>query len=210
MGKVSATVAAVHQCAPPAYDAAADAAHAAWAGVHASTFAAWATVAVGLVAACIAIVLPNLDRRRRTRAALHCLGAAFAIAQAVSRMVEAWSDRESALLRELIDKTDPAMLALDQFFALASAEENSTNFALNLQTELMLFRNYIRYGLDSGATMTNAAFIKKKYRVISQDFPARERQLLRLCKLWNVTVEEISINRDGEEVASAVGSHGLA
>ena len=146
----------------PPYDAAADAAHAAWAAVRAANQGTVASVALSAVTIGVAIAaIWNSSRLQNNARAQHLSAAAIGIAHAlaicgrISELLRKHPQTQRANTRALLNMCKPARVALEQILSNAVDDAELYQIGVNLQTTFIVFTDEVSYA-DTGVTSSNS------------------------------------------------------
>jgi hypothetical protein len=177
--------------------------HAAWYIVFATVAGPVASTLVGVVAVSIAYLGPRTARRAKIRSSIYYLGHALAATYAVRSSLRAARPDNEIVLQEVIDKSEPAMTALDQFFYLGVDDEALIKLALNLHAGLTFFRGYLSFGVGSGTKSLKASLVRARFAQLEPAFANILSQFETLAKHYGVAVHEEPLAGEG---APATGS----
>ena len=167
------------------------------AACHAAGYIVFATVAgpvastlVGVVAVSIAYLGPRKARRAKIRSSIYYLGHALAATFVVRNSLRAARTEDEIVLQEVIDKSEPAITALAQFFNVGVDEEELIKMALELHAGLTFFRGFLSFGVNSGSKSLKAALLRARFAQLEPAFAAILSKFERLAKRYRVAVHE--------------------
>lgn len=180
----------------PDPSAACSQAHAAWylfptiAGPVASTL-------VSIVAVSIGYIGPRRARRAKTRSSIYYLGHALATTYVLRASLRKARPHDEIVLQEVIDKSEPAMTALDQFFKVGIDDEALIKLALDLHAGLTFFRGYLSFGVSSGSKSQKASLVRARFAQLEPAFASILSQFERLAQHYGVAVHEEPLKGEG-------------
>jgi hypothetical protein len=172
-------------------------AHAAWYLVFATVAAPVASTLVGIVAVSIAYLGPRKARRAKIRSSIYYLGHALATTYVVRASLRKAHPDKEIVLQEVIDKSEPAMTALDQFFKVGIDDESLIKLALDLHAGLTLFRGYLSFGVSSGSKSLKASFVRVRFAQLEPAFASILAQFERLARHYGVAIHEEPLKAEG-------------
>ena len=181
----------------PVASAACSQAHMPWYLVFPTIAGPLASTLVGIVAVSIAYLGPRKARRAKIRASIYYLGHALAATYSVRASLHTAKPDDAIVLQEVIDKSEPAMTALDQFFNLGVDDEALIKLALNLHACLTLFRGFLSFGASSGNKSMQALFIRKRFDQLDPAYSKIVAQFERLAKHYGVAIHEEPLKGEG-------------
>ena len=149
-----------------------------------------ASTLVGVVAVSIAYLGPRTARRAKIRSSIYYLGHALAATYAVRRSLRRAKPDDEIVLQEVIDKSEPAMTALDQFFNVGVDDEALIKLALDLHAGLTFFRRYLSFGVSSGTKSLKVLVVRTRFAQLEPAFASILSQFDRLAKHYGVAIHE--------------------
>ena len=164
--------------------------HAAWYIVFATVAGPVASTLVGIVAVSIAFLGPRRARRAKIRSSIYYLGHALAATYVVRASLRKAHPDEEIVLQEVIDKSEPAMTALDQFFKVGVDDEALIKLALDLHAGLTFFRGYLSFGVSSGNKRLKASLVRTRFAQLEPAFSSILMQFEALAKHYGVAIHE--------------------
>lgn len=164
--------------------------HAAWYIVFATVAGPIASTLVGVIAISIAYLGPRKARQARIRSSIYYLGHALAATYAVRASLRKAQPDDEIFLQEVIDKSEPAMTALDKFFNIAVDDEALIKLALDLHAGLTFFRGYLSFGVSSGAKSLKTLVVRARFVQLEPAFANILTQFDALAKRYRVVVHE--------------------
>ena len=162
----------------------------AWYIIFATVAGPIASTLVGIVAVSIAYLGPRKTRRARIRSAIYYLGHALAATYVVRASLRKARPEDDIVLQEVIDKSEPAITALDQFFKVGIDEEALIKLALDLHAGLTFFRGYLSFGVSSGSKCHKALLVYARFSQLDPAFATILAEFDRLAKQYDVQVDE--------------------
>jgi hypothetical protein len=167
-----------------------DPAHAAWYLVFATVAGPLASTLVSIVAVSIAFLGPRKARRAKIRSSTYYLGHALAATWVVRASLRKAHPDDEIVLQEVIDRSEPAMTALDQFFKVGIDDEALIKLALDLHAGLTFFRGYLSFGVSSGSKSLKASMVHARFAQLEPAFASILAQFDRVTKRYGVRVDE--------------------
>jgi hypothetical protein len=177
-------------------------AHAAWYLVFATIAGPLASTLVSIVAVSIAYLGPRKARRAKIRSSIYYLGHALATTYVVRASLRKARPDDEIVLQEVIDKSEPAMTALDQFFKVGIDDEALIKLALGLHAGLTFFRGFLSFGVSSGSQSLKASSLHARFAQLEPAFASIRAQFERLAKQYGVEVDEEPLKREGAPAGS--------
>ena len=171
--------------------------HTAWYIVFATVAGPVASTLVGVVAVSIAYLGPRKARRAKIRASLFYLGHALAATWVVRASLRKAHPDDELVLQEVIDKSEPAMTALDQFFKVGIDDEALIKLALNLHAGLTFFRAFLSFGVSSGSKSLKASLVYARFVQLEAAFANIFSQFEMLAKHYGVAIHEAPLEGEG-------------
>jgi hypothetical protein len=162
-----------------------------------------ASTLVSIVAVSIAYLGPRKARRAKIRASIYYLGHALATTYVVRASLRKAHPDKEIVLQEVIDKSEPAMTALDQFFKVGIDDETLIKLALNLHAGLTLFRSYLSFGVSSGSKSLKASFVRAHFAQLEPAFASILSQFERLARHYGVAIHEQPLKGEGAGPAAS-------
>ena len=172
-------------------------AHVAWYIVFATVAGPIASTLVGVVAVSIAYLGPRRARRAKIRSSIYYLGHALAATWVVRASLRKAQPDDEIVLQEVIDKSEPAMTSLDQFFKVGVDDEALIKLALDLHAGLTFFRGYLSFGVSSGSKSLKASLVYARFAQLEPAFASILAQFDSLAKQYGVRVDEEPLAGEG-------------
>jgi hypothetical protein len=172
-------------------------AHTAWYLLFPTVAGPIASTLVGIVAVSIAYLGPRKARRAKIRASIYYLGHALAATYVVRASLRKAHPGDEIVLQEVLDKSEPAMTALDQFFKVGIDEETLIKLALDLHAGLTLFRGFLSFGVSSGSKSLKAAFVRARFVQLEPAFASILSKFERLARHYGVEIHEEPLKGEG-------------
>jgi hypothetical protein len=144
---------------PPPYDAAADAAHAAWAAVTASKDATYASIGLAILTIIVAVAaILNTSRLQNDARKQHLSAASIGVAHALMIYLELIEllgkhpPAQRANTRVLLNMSKPARLDLAQILSNSVDDTALYRMGVNLQTAFIVFEDEVSYAASGRTT----------------------------------------------------------